>query len=61
MIDKTTFITLYLDDYVRMAYRRLTNKVDINEEMKLIYNLANLLDVYVEGELLDYIHYNKIV
>ncbi len=61
MIDKDKFIVLYLDDYVRMAYRRLKRKVNIKEEDILINNLFNLLDVFSEGELTDYIHYNKIV
>ena len=61
MIDKNVFISTYLDDYVRMAYRRLIHKVDLKKERELIHNLYNLLDLYVEGELLDYIHYNKIV
>lgn len=61
MNDKQRFIILYLDDYVRMAYRELTNKVNLKEEDKLISNLKYLLDKYAEGELLDYIHYNKIV
>lgn len=61
MNDKYTFIALYLDDYVRMAYRELTNKIDHKNEEKLIYNLKYLLDRYAEGELLDYIHYDKIV
>jgi len=61
MNDKQRFIILYLDDYVRMTYRELTNKVNLKEEDKLISNLKYLLDKYAEGELLDYIHYNKIV
>ena len=60
-MDKYNFIVLYMDDYVRMAYRELINKVDINSEIKLINNLQSLLDTYAEGELSDYIHYNKIV
>lgn len=36
MKEKEDFIVLYLDDYVRMAYRRLTKKVNIKEEMILI-------------------------
>ena len=61
MTGKQEFILLYLDEYVRMAYRELVDKVNIKEEEKLISNLYNLLDRYVEGELTDYIHYNKIV
>ena len=61
MNDKQRFIIIYLDDYVRMAYRELTNKVNLKEEDKLISNLKYLLDKYADGELLDYIHYNKIV
>ncbi len=61
MKEKEDFIVLYLDDYVRMAYRRLTKKVNIKEEMILINQLYNLLDMFAEGELTDYIHYNKIV
>ncbi|MCM1197226.1 MAG: hypothetical protein NC310_09200 [Roseburia sp.] len=58
---KEEFIVKYLDDYVRMAYRKLTFKVNIDEECKLINILYNLLDRYVEGELANYIYYNKIV
>ena len=61
MNDKFEFIALYLDDYVRMAYRELINKVDNENEDKLICNLKYLFDRYAEGELLDYIHYNKVV
>ena len=61
MCTKEEFITTYLDDYVRMAYRRLIKKVNINDEMKLVNNLYSLMDEYAEGELIDYIHYNKIV
>ena len=60
-MSKQEFIVLYMDEYARMAYRRLINKVDYESEMKLIYNLQDLLDTYSEGELNDYIHYNKIV
>lgn len=60
-MSKEEFIVRYLDDYVRMAYRKLTKKVDIKMEMKLINILYNLLDTYAEGDLMDYIHYNKIV
>lgn len=60
-MSKEEFIVNYLDDYVRMAYRELINKVDEDNEMKLIHNLYYLMDRYAEGELLDYIHYNKIV
>lgn len=61
MTEKQKFILLYLDDYVRMAYRRLIKKIDEDKEFELIHNLYNLMDQYVEGELCDYIHYNKIV
>lgn len=61
MEDKIKFITCYLDDYVRMAYRRLEHNVNIENERKLINNLYNLLDEFGEGELIDYIHYNKII
>ena len=61
MCTKEEFITIYLDDYVRMAYRRLINKVNTKDEMKLVNNLYSLMDEYAEGELLDYVHYNKIV
>ena len=60
-MSKDEFITCYLDDYVRMAYRKLTHKVNIDQEFRLINILYSLLDKYAEGELLDYIHYNKIV
>lgn len=61
MCTKEEFINIYLDDYVRMAYRRLINKVNTKDEMKLVNNLYSLMDEYAEGELLDYVHYNKIV
>lgn len=61
MNEKYVFIAFYLDDYVRMAYRELINKVDNKNEDKLICNLRYLLDKYTEGELSDYIHYNKVV
>lgn len=61
MKEKQDFIMLYLDDYVRMAYRRLKKTVNIKEEMILINNLYNLLDLFADGELSDYVHYNKIV
>lgn len=61
MTDKYEFIYLYLDDYVRMAYRELVNEINHEKEQQLISNLTSLLDRYVEGELQDYIHYNKIV
>ena len=61
MNDKSTFIALYLDDYVRMAYRELTKEVNLENEFKLINNLYSLLDEYADGELSDYIHYCKIV
>ena len=61
MSTKEEFITIYLDDYVRMAYRRLINKVNSKDEIKLVNNLYSLMDEYAEGELLDYVHYNKIV
>lgn len=60
-MNKQDFIVLYLDDYVRMAYRELVNKIDINNEIKLIHNLQGLLDEYSEGELNKYINNNKIV
>lgn len=44
-----------------MAYRELINKVDNENEDKLICNLKYLLDRYTEGELSDYIYYNKVV
>lgn len=55
------FIKYYFDDYVKMAYRKLNQKVDIKKEKTLINNLYYLLDKYALGELSDYIHYNKIV
>ena len=55
------FITLYLDDYVRMAYRKLTKSVDIDKERELTTYLYYLLDEFSFGELQDYIHYNKII
>ncbi len=61
MTAKQIFISVYLDDYVRMAYRQLTKKVDINSELILVNNMFNLIDKYAEGELIDYVHYNKIV
>lgn len=61
MKEKLLFITTYLDDYVRMAYRKLIGKPDHINEQILIANLHHLLYEYFEGELLDYIHYNKVV
>lgn len=61
MTAKQIFISVYLDDYVRMAYRQLTKKVDIDSELILVNNMFNLIDKYAEGELIDYVHYNKIV
>lgn len=61
MTAKQIFISVYLDDYVRMAYRQLTKKVDIDSELILVNNMFNLMDKYAEGELIDYVHYNKIV
>ena len=61
MTELDKFITLYLDDYVKMSYRRLIQKVDLEKENQLIMNLYYLLDEYSNGELQDYIHYNKIV
>jgi len=61
MTDLNNFITLYLDDYVKMAYRKLIKKVDLKSENQLITNLYYLLDEYSKGELQDYIHRNKIV
>ena len=43
-----------------MAYRRLIGKVDIKIELKLIHIIHDILDEYSDGELTDYIHYNKI-
>lgn len=60
-ISKEEFISLYMDDYIRMAYRKLTKNVNINDELKLIHIVYDLLDRFVEGELSDYVHYNKIV
>ncbi|MBR1718247.1 MAG: hypothetical protein IJ715_03145 [Bacilli bacterium] len=60
-MDKNNFIVLYMDEYVRMAYRKIINKVDTKTELKLIHILHDLLDEYSEGELTDYIHYNKII
>lgn len=60
-ISKAEFIAIYMDDYIRMGYRKLTKKVDIKKELELIGIIYNLMDIYVEGELSDYIHYNKIV
>ena len=53
MTAKQIFISVYLDDYVRMAYRRLIKKVSINDEIKLVNNLYSLMDEYAEGELID--------
>jgi len=61
MTDLNNFINLYLDDYVKMAYRKLIKKVDLKSENQLITNLYYLLDEYSKGELQDYIHRNKIV
>ncbi len=61
MSEKEKFITMYLDDYVKMAYRRLIKKVNLKEERKLIYNIYNLMDMYCEGELSQYIYNEEIV
>ena len=60
-MEKQEFITVYLDDYVRMAYRELIDKIDLESEMKLIYNLYSLMDMYTEGSLKKYIDEEKIV
>ena len=61
MTELDKFITLYLDDYVKMSYRRLTHKIDLDKEKQLVMNLYYLLDEYSNGELQDYILCNKIV
>lgn len=61
MQEKEKFIVNYLDDYVIMAYRELTNSVNNEMEGKLISNLNYLLDVYSEGRLKYYVIENKIV
>lgn len=61
MNDKQRFILLYLDDYIKMAYRILIGKVDLKMEKQLITILYNLMDQYCEGELEEYIYDEKIV
>jgi len=61
MNEKEKFIAMYLDDYVKMAYRRLINKVNLNEEQKLVYYIYNLMDMYCDGELSQYIYNEEIV
>lgn len=60
-MSKEKFVEYYLDEYVIMAYRKLNNKVDNSSERKLIKILYNLIDKYYDGELNDYVLYNKIV
>lgn len=60
MNEKEKFILLYLDDYVKMAYRRLRNIVDEEAESRLINNLYMLLDEYSDGELSKYINNKSI-
>lgn len=61
MSEKQKFIILYLDDYVRMAYRQLTKKVDLDKERQLTTYIYYLLDEYPEGRLNKYIQEEKIV
>lgn len=51
MLEKAKFITIYLDDYVVMAYRELVNNIDEQSEDILLTNLHRLLDEYPEGTL----------
>ena len=43
--------------YMRVFYKTYPNY----DEMKLVNNLYSLMNEYVEGESIDYIHYNKTV
>lgn len=61
MNEKAIFITTYLDDYVRMAYRRLIGRADYENELKLIHILYYLIDEYQEGQLKQYVDEDKIV
>lgn len=60
-MSKEEFIVKYLDDYVRMAYRKLIKKIDEEAELRLIHILYNLMDEYAEGTLSKSIYENKIV
>lgn len=51
MLEKAKFITIYLDDYVVMAYRELIDNIDEISEDILLTNLHRLLDEYPEGTL----------
>ncbi len=51
MLEKAKFITIYLDDYVVMAYKELVNNIDEQSEDILLTNLHRLLDEYPEGTL----------
>lgn len=50
-----------MDDYVKMAYRQLTKKVNLKEEQQLAYNIYCLLDEYPEGSLSKYIYDEEIL
>ncbi len=59
-IDYSSIVDL---DYTMATFENHSMEQSLERyiEMKLIYNLQDLLDTYSEGELNDYIHYNKIV
>lgn len=46
MLEKAKFITIYLDDYIVMAYRELIDNIDEKSEDILLTNLHRLLDEY---------------
>lgn len=52
---------LFMDDYVKMAYRQLTKKIDLKKEQQLAYNIYYLLDEYPEGTLSKYIYDETIL
>lgn len=61
LTDKQKFIMLFMDDYVKMAYRQLTKKIDLKKEQQLAYNIYYLLDEYPEGTLSKYIYDETIL
>jgi len=51
---------LYIDDYYRMALRRLLKRADYKLEQQFLSDVAQLKDLYTSIEIHDYIFYNKI-
>ena len=68
MTEKQKFILLYLDDYVRMAYRRLIKKIDEDKKKLLkvgkgkkvlivnqkLYTFKDIMNVFDETEKIKY-------